>query len=121
MTALRLTTGRGLSALRPAIHRPFAATNSYKTTFKCTFASQGYGDGDGDPIASNPKAQPANTRATHSAEHPGPASPEQKEGSKGKGKGKSPEDASAESGGSRSKDAVETGESPTAGRLGGKE
>lgn len=119
MAALRLTTGRGLCVLRPAIRGPFVTTDSYQTTFKCTFASQGYGDGDGDPIASNPKGQPANTLATHSAENPGPASPHEKERSEDKGK--SPEDASAESGGSRSKDAVEKGESPTAGRLGGKE
>jgi hypothetical protein len=114
MASLRLASSRGLRALRPVttnanISRPAVSQRAY--------GSQGYGDGKGDPIASNPQKQPANTEATHSAEHPGPATPHMK-GGKG---GKTPEDASAESGGSRSKDAVEKGESPTAGRIGKKD
>lgn len=114
MIALRLTPRRISYALRPASHKLI----TYNLTLKQTFASQGYGDGDGDPIATNKQGQPANSRATQEAEHPGPATPHMKE--KGN-KGKSPEDASAQSGGSRSKDAVEKGESPTGGRLGGKD
>lgn len=95
-------------------------------------AHQGYGDGRGDPVAEQPEKQPAATKAQESLEHPGPAPPEvgkdtanastkstfsgnMKEAASG---GESPEEqASAQSGGSRSKVAIETGGSPTAGQI----
>lgn len=86
--------------------------------------AQGYGDGEGDPKGENPQSQEGSNQAKHKAEHPGPEPP-----SAGKGTGagptkagngnKTPEDASAQSGGSRSKDAKETGSSPTGGSVGG--
>ncbi|KAJ4005958.1 hypothetical protein NW766_010782 [Fusarium irregulare] len=110
MSILRFTNSRGLLALRPLIAR---TTITSQAPRRNTYASQGYGDGKGDPVASDPQSQGANSKATHDAEHPGPTPPA--------AKGKKPEDASAQSGGSRSKDAVETGKSPTGGKLGGKE
>ncbi|KAI0868792.1 hypothetical protein GGS24DRAFT_194424 [Hypoxylon argillaceum] len=96
-------------------------------------AHQGYGDGKGDPVAEHPERQPATSKAQESAEHPGPAPPDVGKGtanastkrafSDGMKKaaaasgGDSPEKASARSGGSRSKEAVETGSSPTAGEI----
>lgn len=112
MPSIRLARSRGFRALRPVtVNRD----SRRLTIFKRAYGSQGYGDAEGDPVGSNPQDQPANTEATHSIEHPGPATPHMKGGKKG---GKTPQDASAESGGSRSKDAIEKGESPTAGRLG---
>jgi hypothetical protein len=61
-----------------------------------------------------------NSQATHDAEHPGPTPPAGK-AKNNETSSKSPEDASAQSGGSRSKEAVEKGKSPTAGHIGGKE
>ncbi|KAH7184569.1 uncharacterized protein B0J16DRAFT_397905 [Fusarium flagelliforme] len=117
MSILRITNNRGLLALRPVIARTTITSQAPRVSFiqKNTYASQGYGDGKGDPVASNPQEQGANSQATHDAEHPGPTPPA------AKGKGKQPEDASAQSGGSRSKDAVEKGKSPTGGKLGGKD
>lgn len=80
-------------------------------------AQQGYGDGQGDPVASNPQKQPESNKAQESSEHPGPAPPDV--GQDKSGGGKSPADASAASGGSRSKEAAETGSSPTGGSVGG--
>ena len=115
MSFLQVTNSRGLLALRPVIARTTITSQAPQVSFiqRNTYASQGYGDGKGDPVATNPQEQGANSKATHDAEHPGPTPPA--------GKGKKPEDASAQSGGSRSKDAVETGKSPTGGKLGGKE
>ncbi|KAI1422136.1 hypothetical protein F5Y12DRAFT_717659 [Xylaria sp. FL1777] len=95
-------------------------------------AHQGYGDGKGDPLAEHPEAQPAATKAQESSEHPGPAPPDVGKGSanastkrafsanmeKSASSGEAPEErASAQSGGARSKEAVETGGSPTAGQI----
>lgn len=92
--------------------RPFSFTSVRR--------AQGYGDPDeGGPQASNPQDQPASSDAKHNAEHPGPEPPSEGKGSGGgptKG-GKTPEDASAQSGGSRSKEAKETGSSPTGGEI----
>lgn len=82
--------------------------------------AQGYGDGEGDPKGENPQHQGASNNTKHNAEHPGPEPPAEGQGTgagptKG-GAGKSPEDASAQSGGARSKDAKETGSSPTGGK-----
>ncbi|KAL2209658.1 hypothetical protein CC79DRAFT_1244692, partial [Sarocladium strictum] len=70
-------------------------------------SAQGYGDHEQNNVP--------NSEATHSREHPGPPSPAEQE--KKKNTGKKPEDASAQSGGSRSKDAIEKGSSPTGGRM----
>ena len=84
--------------------------------------AQGYGDGNGDPKGENPQAQGSSSYEKHSQEHPGPEPPP---AGKSTGAGptkadtKAPEEASAQSGGSRSKDAKESGSSPTAGSGGG--
>ncbi|KAI0490656.1 hypothetical protein F4859DRAFT_15863 [Xylaria cf. heliscus] len=95
-------------------------------------AQQGYGNGKGNPVAEHPEKQPATTKAQESSEHPGPAPPDVGKGTanastkrgfsdsmkKAASSGEAPEEqASAQSGGSRSKEAVETGESPTAGEI----
>jgi hypothetical protein len=84
--------------------------------------AQGYGDGEGDPKGENPQHQGSSNDIKHNAEHPGPEPPSEGHGTgAGPAKGgasKSPEDASAQSGGARSKDAKETGSSPTGGSLG---
>ncbi|KAF2972606.1 hypothetical protein GQX73_g1038 [Xylaria multiplex] len=95
-------------------------------------AHQGYGDGKGDPVAEHPEKQPAATKAQESLEHPGPEPPDVGKGSsnaytksafsktmkEAASSEQSPEErASAQSGGSRSKEAVETGGSPTAGQI----
>lgn len=88
----------------------------------------GYGDGKGDPRGENPQDQGASNNAKQHAEHPGPDPPAAGKGTgAGPTKGgsntskKSPADASAASGGSRSKEAKETGSSPTGGKIGGGE
>lgn len=115
-TVLRSVARRAApcSIRRPASLRCISSTNP-------RFA-QGYGDGEGDPKGENPQQQGPSNSTKHKAEHPGPAPP-----SAGKGTGagptkggKSPEDASAQSGGSRSKEAKETGSSPTGGSVGGR-
>ncbi|KAK6586356.1 hypothetical protein PZA11_001413 [Diplocarpon coronariae] len=83
--------------------------------------AQGYGDGEGDPKGENPQDQGPSNATKHNAEHPGPSPPSEGQGT-GEGPtkaGGSPEEASAQSGGSRSKEAKETGSSPTAGSVGG--
>ncbi|KAM0338617.1 hypothetical protein ACHAPU_011273 [Fusarium lateritium] len=120
MSVLRVTHSHGLLALRQVNMRSTISSRAPQVLQRSTFATQGYGDGDGDPVGSNPKDQPPNSRATHEAEHPGPTPPADK-AKKNKTGAKSPEDASAQSGGSRSKDAIEKGKSPTAGHIGGKE
>ncbi|KAK0104663.1 hypothetical protein ONS95_004938 [Cadophora gregata] len=99
------------------IHQTTAARPISST---CPRFTQGYGDGEGDPRGENPQDQgPSNGTKEH-AEHPGPAPPSEGKGTGGgptKG-GSSPEDASAQSGGSRSKEAKETGSSPTGGEVG---
>jgi len=95
--------------------RPMSTTTQLRAT--------GYGDMKGSPEAENPQDQGASSDAKQNAEHPGPAPPSE---GKGTGKGptkaggqKEPADASAQSGGSRSKEAKETGSSPTGGKVGG--
>jgi len=84
--------------------------------------TQGYGDAKGDPKGENAQSQGSSHYETHKREHPGPEPPP---AGKGTGAGptkagtKAPEEASAHSGGSRSKDAKETGSSPTGGSVGG--
>jgi len=104
-------------------HRTFVTSSSLRAS--------GYGNGKGDPKAEHPEKQPGASKAQESSEHPGPAAPDVGKGSANAStKGafsqsmnnaaaseKSPEEASAQSGGSRSKEAVETGESPTAGAI----
>jgi len=88
------------------------------TTTRC---AQGYGDGEGDPKGENPQDQGSSNDIKHKAEHPGPPPPAEGQGT-GAGPtkgGKTPEDSSAQSGGARSKDAKETGSSPTGGPVGG--
>ncbi|RGP64480.1 metallo-hydrolase oxidoreductase [Fusarium longipes] len=113
MSALRVTNNYRLLALRQVRTRSTINSRAPQVLQRSTYATQGYGDAEGDPVGSNPKDQGPNSRATHEAEHPGPKP------SSDKAKQKTPEDASAQSGGSRSKEAVEKGKSPTAGKLGG--
>ncbi|KAM0240131.1 hypothetical protein ACHAP5_008051 [Fusarium lateritium] len=120
MSVFRVTNSHGLLALRQVITRNTIGSQAPRVLQRSTFATQGYGDGKGDPVGSNPQDQPPNSRATHDAEHPGPTPPAGKAKQNETGT-KSPEDASAQSGGSRSKDAIEKGKSPTAGHIGGKE
>lgn len=117
MTALKLTSSRGFGALLSSKLRPLSQVQQLSQ--RRSFAAQGYGDPKGDPVSSDPQSQGPNSEATHSAEHPGPTSPHDR--AKQKSRGKNPEDASAQSGGSRSKEAVEKGSSPTAGSIGGKD
>ncbi|KAM0539069.1 hypothetical protein ACHAO7_012217, partial [Fusarium culmorum] len=118
MTVLRVTNARNLLALRQVIARNTINPQTPQISKRRTFASQGYGDNAGEPVGS--KDRVSNSQATHEAEHPGPTPPAGKAKQNETGS-KSPEDVSAESGGSRSKDAVEKGKSPTAGSIGGKE
>ncbi|CAJ2507713.1 Uu.00g088990.m01.CDS01 [Anthostomella pinea] len=112
MVALRISNS--LSAMRavrtraPQVHRTFVTASRFQ-------AKQGYGDGEGNPVGENPQKQPSSSGAQESSEHPGPAAPDVGQKSGGK---KSPEEqASAQSGGSRSKEATETGGSPTGGDI----
>jgi len=124
MVAIRISNS--LNALRatrvmraPQVHRTFITTPRF-------YAQQGYGDGKGSPEGENPQKQPQHSDAQESSEHPGPPPPDV--GKKGSGATKtqftesmdnaaSPEEASAQSGGSRSKEAKETGSSPTGGSV----
>lgn len=126
MVAIRISNS--LNTLRAT--RARAAPQTYRTfatTPRFYYAQQGYGDGKGNPQAEDPQKQPGATEAQSSLEHPGPDPPDVGKGT-GAGptkaaftetlkKAGSPEDASAESGGSRSKEATETGSSPTGGDI----
>lgn len=130
MVAVRITNP--LNALRAT---RISAPQAYRSlTTSPRYLAQGYGDGKGDPAADNPQSQPASSDAQHNAEHPGPSPPDVGKGTGGgptkaglnesmnkaaekESGGKSPEDASAQSGGSRSKEATETGGSPTGGSI----
>ncbi|KAI1367523.1 hypothetical protein F5Y08DRAFT_57790 [Xylaria arbuscula] len=117
MRALRATTRAGAVHNQ---HRAFIAASPLR-------AHQGYGDGKGDPVAEHPEKQPAHTKAQESSEHPGPAAPDVGQGSSSATKSSfsdsmkkaasGEEQASAQSGGSRSKEAAETGSSPTGGEI----
>ena len=112
-------------------HVPIAARQSLiiraMSTSPIARATQGYGDGKGDPRGEDPQAQGSSNSTKENAEHPGPAAPSEGQGTgggptkAGNKSSKSPEDASAQSGGARSKEAKETGSSPTGGQVGGKE
>ncbi|KAI1111100.1 hypothetical protein F5Y14DRAFT_426633 [Nemania sp. NC0429] len=132
MVAIRV--GSSINALRAVTRTRYLCRQSQRRTFiapPALHAHQGYGDGKGDPVAEHPEKQPAATKAQESSEHPGPAPPDVGKGSanastkgalsesmnRAASGGESPEEASAQSGGSRSKEAVETGESPTAGKI----
>ncbi|KAI1104898.1 hypothetical protein F4804DRAFT_305798 [Jackrogersella minutella] len=131
MVAIRanntLNTLKAIRTRAPQTYRTFATSSRY-------YAKQGYGDGEGDPVGGDPQSQPASSSAQHNSEHPGPSPPDVGKGTGGgptkaglnesmknaaaKESGqKSPEDASAQSGGSRSKEATETGGSPTGGSI----
>ncbi|KAI1469781.1 uncharacterized protein F4812DRAFT_420317 [Daldinia caldariorum] len=129
LNALRTTRARA-----PQAYRTFAAGSRH-------FSQQGYGNGEGNPTSENPQSQPSSSAAQQSSEHPGPSPPDVGKGTGGgptkagfresmekaaakesgqkppKESGqKAPKDASAQSGGSRSKEATETGGSPTGGK-----
>ncbi|KAI0833067.1 hypothetical protein F5Y06DRAFT_301330 [Hypoxylon sp. FL0890] len=131
MVAIRISNS--LNALRatrtraPQAYRTFATSTRY-------YSQQGYGDGKGDPKAEDPQSQPSSSDAQQASEHPGPSPPDVGKGTGGgptkaglhqsmnnaaarESGQKSPEDASAQSGGSRSKEATETGGSPTGGSI----
>ncbi|KAI0122951.1 hypothetical protein BJ170DRAFT_642768 [Xylariales sp. AK1849] len=129
MVTLRISNS--LSAVRVARHR---APQTYRTFFATPrVLAQGYGDGEGDPVGEKPQKQPGASSAQESSEHPGPAPPDVGKGTGG-GPTKAsmsqsmdkaadaadPADASAQSGGSRSKEAEETGSSPTGGEVANK-
>ncbi|TGJ79572.1 hypothetical protein E0Z10_g9191 [Xylaria hypoxylon] len=130
MVGFRL--GNPIRALR-ATTRTRALRSQQRTFIAASpLHAQGYGDGKGDPVAEHPEKQPATTKAQESAEHPGPAPPDVGKGTanastkaafsdnmkQAASSGESAEEqASAQSGGSRSKEAVETGGSPTAGQV----
>jgi hypothetical protein len=102
-----------------SIHQNLAVRSISST--RARFA-QGYGDGEGDPKGENPQDQGPSNGTKRNAEHPGPEPPSKGQGTgagltKG-GSAKSPEESSAHSGGSRSKEAKETGSSPTGGSVG---
>ncbi|KAI0426169.1 hypothetical protein F5Y09DRAFT_319647 [Xylaria sp. FL1042] len=130
MGGIRLTNS--IRALR-AMPRTRALHNQQRTFIAATplRAHQGYGDGKGDPVAEQPEKQPPSNKAQESSEHPGPAPPDVGKGTsnaatkgafsdsmkKAASGGEPEEQVSAQSGGSRSKEAVETGSSPTAGQI----
>jgi hypothetical protein len=97
---------------QPLFIRPFSSSPSAQ-------AHQGYGDGKGDPRGENPQEQGSSNAIKHQAEHPGPEPPSEGQGTGGgptkggSGSCKTPEEASAQSGGSRSKKEEEAGSSPT--------
>ncbi|TVY27339.1 hypothetical protein LHYA1_G002989 [Lachnellula hyalina] len=116
-TAFSSSTRR---AAHPGIRQPLSLRSLSSTPSR--FA-QGYGDGEGDPKGEKPQDQGASNSTKENAEHPGPESPVAGSGagptkSRGSSKPKSPEESSANSGGSRSKEAKETGSSPTGGEVG---
>jgi hypothetical protein len=120
MPPLRLSIGfSGFTRLAPcSLRSPLLSRPLTSTTIRC---AQGYGDGEGDPKGENPQDQGSSNEIKHKAEHPGPPPPAEGQGTgvgptKG---GKTPGDSSAQSGGARSKDAKETGSSPTGGPVGG--
>ncbi|KAI1503571.1 hypothetical protein F5X99DRAFT_374787 [Biscogniauxia marginata] len=125
MAAMRISNS--LAALRAT---RTLAPRAYRTFTTSSQAHQGYGDGKGDPISEDPEKQPQSSKAQQSSEHPGPEPPDVGKGTGGaptkaafsksmkEASGEeSPEEASAQSGGSRSKEATETGGSPTGGSI----
>jgi len=108
-TTLFSRATRNLRFSSPVQARQFTVTAN-------SLSTQGYGDGKGDPKGSDPSAQGATSKASQKAQHPGPAAPA--DGKSSASGQKDPADASAQSGGSRSKEAKETGSSPTGGAVG---
>merc|ERR1711964_266345 len=83
--------------------RQSAAARPISST--CARFAQGYGDGEGDPKGETPQDQGPSNGTKHNAEHPGPAPPSEGKGT-GAGPtkgGSSPEEASAQSGGSEAR------------------
>jgi hypothetical protein len=117
-TFIRLTNRAGVTSQLPRLC-PFSSAIRYSTPE----SSQGYGDGKGDPKGEMPQEQGSSSDAHHNSEHPGPAPPSKGQGTGGATKAgsgaKDPSEASASSGGSRSKQAKETGSSHTGGDVGG--
>ncbi|KAF7860683.1 hypothetical protein EAF04_008201 [Stromatinia cepivora] len=115
---------RTMASMRTIQYHQSASIRAFSST-PLRAATQGYGDGKGDPAAENPQDQGASNTTKHEGEHPGPEPVSEGQGTgagptKGGSAGsKSPEDASAQSGGSRSKEAKETGSSPTGGPIKG--
>ncbi|XXH00768.1 hypothetical protein Hte_007119 [Hypoxylon texense] len=138
MVAIRITNS--LNVLRATRIRVPQAYRSFATSPR-HFGPAGYGDGEGDPKGQDPQNQGASSDAQHNAEHPGPSPPDvgkgtgggptkagfsesmkqavaKESGGKPSSSSSSPEEnASAQSGGSRSKEATETGGSPTGGNI----
>ncbi|KAI0112692.1 hypothetical protein F4776DRAFT_667265 [Hypoxylon sp. NC0597] len=131
MVAIRISNS--LNAFRPTCVRVPQAYRTFSTSPRF-YSQQGYGDGKGDPKGENPQNQPSSSSAQQASEHPGPSPPDVGKGTGGgptkaglhesmnkaaarESGQKSPEDASAQSGGSRSKEATETGGSPTGGNI----
>ncbi|KAL3427983.1 hypothetical protein PVAG01_01492 [Phlyctema vagabunda] len=121
-----LTLSRVARRSAPAgVRQPLAVRNLSSSPYR--FSTQGYGDGKGDPKAENPQDQGKSNKTKENGEHPGPEPVAEGQGTgagptkggSGNGSGKTPADASAQSGGSRSKEAKETGSSPTGGSVGG--
>ena len=128
MVAIRISNAlRAARSCRAAVATPQQTTAICRRGMSTTprmLAQQGYGDGKGSPEGEKPQQEPAATRAQEGSEHPGPAPPDVGKGTgggptKGNTTGRSPEDASAVSGGARSKEAQETGASPTGGEVPG--
>ncbi|KAM0161588.1 hypothetical protein ACHAQE_004144 [Botrytis cinerea] len=116
------SASRTMASIRTIQCRQPASIRAFSST-QLRAATQGYGDGKGHPMAENPQDQGASNSKKHNAEHPGPEPVSEGQGTGagptkgGSGGPKSPEDASAQSGGSRSKEAKETGSSPTGGSI----
>ncbi|KAI2471939.1 hypothetical protein F4781DRAFT_64126 [Annulohypoxylon bovei var. microspora] len=131
MVAIRVSNSlnvlRAARTRAPQTYRTFATSSLYH--------AQGYGDGKGNPVQDDPQSQPPTSDLQQASEHPGPSPPDvgqkassgptkaglnksmKKAAARESGQKKTPEDASAQSGGSRSKEATETGGSPTGGSI----
>jgi len=122
MAILRLSTAVSKQLSRSSRSRICQPTSIRHLSLTQSLFTQGYGDAKRDPKAEKSQDQGSSSEVTQKAEHPGPEPPAE---GRGTGAGptkarsqKSPEDASASSGGARSKEAKETGSSPTGGSVG---
>ncbi|KAI1092272.1 hypothetical protein F5B19DRAFT_454741 [Rostrohypoxylon terebratum] len=135
MVAIRVSNS--MNALRAARIRAPQTYRTFATSPR--FYAQGYGDGKGNPVQDDSRNQPPTSNLQEASEHPGPSPPDvgkkatsgptkaglnqsmknaaANESGEKQPKPKSPEHASAQSGGSRSKEATETGGSPTGGNI----
>ncbi|KAI2643539.1 hypothetical protein GGS21DRAFT_486060 [Xylaria nigripes] len=132
MPAIRLSSSFNIIRATPCTRSLRGQQHSFGVASRLR-ATQGYGDAKGDPVAEHPEKQKPSSKAQKSLEHPGPPPPDVGKGTaNGPAKAeyddrmeetavsreKLPEEkASAQSGGSRSKEAVETGRSPTGGEI----